>query len=182
MSLETKLVVRIVFNFFLERNIKPSLKLTSEATKIPYSTVSRIVNARKDCLPKTVKKSKKVADSFSDVELKEMRTIIYNMYDKNEVPTLEGIKKEFNKRGFPFPYCLATLRLILHKMSFTYKTINKKLTIIESERLKRHRTEFIVKIRQYRQENRPIIYLNETWYDTHDILKKDGLMNLESVN
>jgi hypothetical protein len=58
------------------------------------------------------------------------------MYENIEVSTLEAIKAEFNKHGFEFTYCLATLWKIFKKISFTYrKTINRRLTIVESEQL-----------------------------------------------
>lgn len=54
---------------------------------------------------------KKVADSFSEAELNEIKTI-YGMYDKNKVPTLEEIKYKVNEREVSFSYFLATLKLI----------------------------------------------------------------------
>ncbi|XP_063929902.1 uncharacterized protein C21orf140 homolog [Zophobas morio] len=35
------------------------------------------------------------------------------------------------------------------------------------------RWEYITKIRQFREEGRYIVYVDETWYDTHDLVKKD---------
>ena len=34
------------------------------------------------------------------------------------------------------------------------------------------RWEYITKIRQFLEEGRYIVYVDETWYDTHDLVKK----------
>lgn len=43
---------------------------------------------------------------------------------------------------------------------------------MESHRIVQWRQEYLEKIGKYRGEGRPIIYLDETWYDTHDIKRK----------
>jgi hypothetical protein len=109
-------------NFFLEKGLKAHLTVTSQTTQIPYSTVSKIVNTNINDLPRRTKEPNRVMDSFSDREITQIKSIICNIYENNEVPTLEGIKAEFNKREFT--YCLATLWKILRKISFTYKAMS----------------------------------------------------------
>jgi hypothetical protein len=111
-------------NFFLEKGLKVPLTVTNQTTQTPYSTVSKIVNTNINDLPRRTKEPNRVLDSFSDHEITQIKSIIYNMYENNAVPTLEGIKAEFNKRGFEFTYCLATLWKILRKISFTYKAMS----------------------------------------------------------
>jgi transposase len=172
LPLEAKIVARNVYNFFLKQGATAPLKTTSEATQIPLSTLSRIVNSNEEDLPRAPTSRKSIKDVYSENEIKEMKRIIYRMFDNNKVPTLEGIKSTLNEQGFPFSYSVSSLRKLLHHIGFTYKIIDKRLAIMESERLKVWRTKFIQNIRQYRQEGRLIVYLDETWYDTHDVLKK----------
>jgi hypothetical protein len=93
------------------------------------------------------------------------------MYKDKEVPTLDGLKNKLIQRGFQFNYSTESLRIILQKLDFTYKKINKRSSIMETERLRVLRTQYINEIRRYRSENRNIVYIDETWYDTHDIVK-----------
>jgi hypothetical protein len=67
------------------------------------------------------------------------------MYRNNEIPTAVG---------------------------FCYKRINKRLSIMESERLRVRRSEFIREIREYRRQKRNIDYLDETCFDTHEVSSK----------
>jgi hypothetical protein len=43
---------------------------------------------------------------------------------------------------------------------------------MESRRIVNWRRSFLEKIQIYRTENRPIYYLDKTWYHTHDTAKK----------
>uniref|UniRef100_A0A6P7FW99 Uncharacterized protein LOC114331512 n=1 Tax=Diabrotica virgifera virgifera TaxID=50390 RepID=A0A6P7FW99_DIAVI len=43
---------------------------------------------------------------------------------------------------------------------------------MESQRIVNRRNMYLEEITKYRQENRRIYYLDETWYDTHDTVKK----------
>ena len=43
---------------------------------------------------------------------------------------------------------------------------------MESQRLREWRLRYLTALKQFREENRPIIYLDETWFDTHDTPRK----------
>ena len=43
---------------------------------------------------------------------------------------------------------------------------------MESARLKKWRMEYLIKINEYRESGRDIVYLDETWFDTHDVPSK----------
>jgi hypothetical protein len=89
LPLEAKIVARNVYNFFLKQGATAPLKTTSEATQIPLSTLSRIVNSNEKDLPRAPTSRKSIKDVYSENEIKEMKRIIYRMFDNNEVPTLE---------------------------------------------------------------------------------------------
>ncbi|KAJ8940711.1 hypothetical protein NQ318_009114 [Aromia moschata] len=42
---------------------------------------------------------------------------------------------------------------------------------MESRRIVELRQEYLRKIKGYRDSNRTLIYLDETWFDTHDVVK-----------
>jgi transposase len=96
---------------------------------------------------------------------------VYNFYKENRVPTLELIREKL--RDFPeYNYTsLETLREILISCGFKYKKLDNRMVIMESRRIVELRREYLSKIKQYRNSNRNIIYLDETWFDTHDVVK-----------
>jgi hypothetical protein len=57
-------------------------------------------------------------------------------------------------------------------MGFTFKKLNRHRYIMESRRIVRWRTEYLAKIGEYRRLGRNIVYLDKTWFDTHDIKNK----------
>lgn len=59
-------------------------------------------------------------------------------------------------------------------MGLTYRKLNRRRYIMESQRIERLRIEYMAQIAQYRRLGRNIVYLDETWFDTHDI-KTHGL-------
>jgi hypothetical protein len=102
------------------------------------------------------------------------------MYKQNVVPTIELLKSKLNEMEFDINYSKTTLRLYLRSIGFCYKTLDKRMAIMKTPRLKKHRMEYITQIRQFRQEDREIVYLDVTWYDSHDVVKKgcsDGTSN-----
>jgi hypothetical protein len=101
-------------------------------------------------------------------------------YKKNIVPTTGNLLQTMKERGFDVECSIDTFRLFLRSIDFSYKVINQRAAIMESPRLKHARFEYIQQIRKYREEKRSTIFLDETWYDTHDVVKKgitDGSSN-----
>ena len=45
------------------------------------------------------------------------------------------------------------------------------MVIMESSRLVRHRQDYLRTIQVYRDAKRDIVYLDETWFDTHDVVE-----------
>lgn len=146
------------------------LKITSELTEVPYSTISKIVRIgprrrNKSCnygIPKALDPSL----------VKKLKTTIYDCYRNNEIPTVEIIMAKLKNGGHEVKFCDRTLHNWLKKMGFKFKTINKRQAICESRRIIELRNIYLEEITKYRQENRHICYLDETWYDTHDTVKK----------
>lgn len=106
----------------------------------------------------------------ADKEL--IRRKIYDMYSKQMVPTIDSLQKVLTADETNISCSRTTLWRILKTMGFKYRTINKRQVLMESQRLQVWRRNYLNSIQQYRAENRPIIYLDETWFDTHDTPKK----------
>jgi transposase len=102
----------------------------------------------------------------------KLKKKMYEMYRNNEIPTADAIKEKLMQCSFPVDFSTRTFKKLLHAVGFCYKRINKRLSIMESERLRVHRTKFIREIREYGRQKRNIVYLDETWFDTHEVLSK----------
>jgi transposase len=103
---------------------------------------------------------------------------MHEMYSKNIVPTTASLKARLHEKEVPIEYSEEYFRQYLRSIGFLYKTLNKRASIMETQRLKRMRWDYILQIRKYREEKRNIVYLDETWYDTHDVVSK-GLVTDE---
>ncbi|MGH9701391.1 MAG: transposase, partial [Candidatus Acidiferrales bacterium] len=141
-------------------------------TKLTHSTVYRVIRAG-EVINHSVKRKRndqsfpKIDDAAKDVICRS----VYNIYKENKVPTLEMIRDKL--RGYPdYQYkSLETLRNILIHCGFKYKKINNRMVIMESQRIVKLRQEYLRKIKVFREANKNIVYLDETWFDTHDIVK-----------
>lgn len=94
------------------------------------------------------------------------------MYKQNIVPTIALVRCKLDDMKFDIPYCEETLRCYLKSIGFYYGNIDKRMAIMETARLQRHRLEYVTEIRKFREQGREIIYLDETWFDTHDVKTK----------
>ncbi|CAH1969158.1 unnamed protein product [Acanthoscelides obtectus] len=115
-------------------------------TKISRSTIYRVIKR-------------------GDVE--DIRRIIYGFYNENLVPTLEMIRDK--SKDYPEDFynykCLNSLHCIVKLCGFQYKKLDKRMVIMESSRIVELRQEFLHK------QKRNLIYLDSTWYDTHDVVQ-----------
>ncbi|CAH1999841.1 unnamed protein product [Acanthoscelides obtectus] len=67
--------------------------------------------------------------------------------------------------------CLDSLHCIVKLCGFQYKKLDKRMVIMESSRIVELRQEFLHKVKIYREQKRNLIYLDETWYDTLDVVQ-----------
>lgn len=51
------------------------------------------------------------------------------------------------------------------------KKIDTRMVIMESYRIVAHRQDYLRNIQQYRQAKKHIVYLDETWFDTYDVVE-----------
>ena len=61
-----------------------------------------------------------------------------------------------------------TLRCLLKEMGFRYRRMNNKRHYYEQQRIVDQRHSYLKRMRQNRQDKRPVVYLDETWCNAHD--------------
>jgi hypothetical protein len=148
----------------LLKNCSAPIKVTSELTKVPYSTVQLILSSENiERKKRDVQKFTRISETLGT----EIKQVIYNMYKDNQVPTIASPKSKLISLGFDINYCNESFRLYLRSIGFLYKTLNQRICIMESPRLKKLRWDYITKIRKYR-EGRYIVWTTvssttDTW-------------------
>lgn len=147
---------------------------TSELTNASIRTVTRIVTKKPK--KKTVRNSskfKKIDNFTQDVIIR----IVEDFYTKNMSPTVQMIYEELTKDGAVFPYSCSHLGKYIKSIGFKHRILDARKKIMDSPRLLHMRDDYLSKINKFRQDGRNIIYLDETWYDTHDVTKKGWQMD-----
>jgi len=76
---------------------------------------------------------------------------------------LNELNEDFEAEG-GFPYQKTTLEKLIKEMGFKYKKIDKRIGKLNSPTLKVACGKYWDKITKFREENRNIVYLDETWY------------------
>jgi hypothetical protein len=148
------------------------IKKMSIMRNLPYSTVWKIVK-------RGIKHRKLRCDSGvarklnTEQHAHSVRYAIYEMLEKKIVPTLKSLKdKLISEQRIGFEFSVETLRKFLQVIGFHYKTIDRGQVIMESPRIKKWSYDYLVEIQKCREENKTIYFLDETWYDSHDVVKK----------
>lgn len=173
LPVEAKVIVKSVYLKLVERGHEKyfSLKESSTLTGVPESTVWKIVN--NSIAPKKTRKDNGVPKCIDLFEEDLIRRNLYGMYAEQKVPTLLSLSRRLSQKTDGEINCsTTTLWRTLRRLGFLFKRIDKRQVIMESQRLQKLRIEYLEKINTARSENRTIIYLDETWYDTHDTPSK----------
>lgn len=172
LSVDAKNVISNVYTTLVERGMlqAEALKETVLLTKHSYSTVWRSVNK-----PAVERRKRKDSGTHKSLERGDEETIrikIYKMYEEQIIPTLDSLMDRLKSDETGINCKRTTLWKTLKRIGFQFKKIDKRQVIMESARLQKWKLEYLSKIKQYREEQRSIIYLDETWFDTHDTPSK----------
>lgn len=121
--------------------------------------------------PKAKGNKKQKFEKVDDFDREALKKLVYGFYSQKAIPTLGMIlfraKKELN-----FSYSESTLQRLLKELGFKYKKYERRLFILDSPRLKIWRFEYLELLDKYRNTGYRIVYLDETWFDTHEVASK----------
>lgn len=111
----------------------------------------------------------KIDDSDFDVIRRTIEDFYLNL---KKVPTCKTLLAAI-KDKIDFTYGYKTLNRILRSRGFIWrKCQNKRKVLIERPSIVHWRVKYLSTIRQYRQEGRNIVYLDETWVDNDMTVNK----------
>ena len=97
-----------------------------------------------------------------------IRRTVHDFYIREKkVPFLSKLLPVI-KEKINFPWGREFLKQILHEIGFKWKkSQDKRKILIEREDIVLKRVKFLRRMNAYREEERPIIYIDETWIDSN---------------
>ena len=113
--------------------------------------------------PNKERKNRKTK-ALDDFDLALLRRTIINFHvTEKTVPTLNNIHQKMCE-DFGYQGCRRTLLKDIHKLGFRWRKLktNRKI-LMERPPIRLLRIEFLRKMRDFRQEGRPIIYMDESY-------------------
>lgn len=168
-----KQIVLNVFNALKSESTEDDatvIKRVAFLTKVCTATVYKIV--KQGICERKERYDKGQLKTIKEWDIDIIRRKVYELYQQNHVATVDSLRKSLITDEIGITCSNTTLWRVLRKVGFRFKTINKRQVIMESSRLLKLRHEYLTTIKKYRAEGRFICYLDETWFDTHDTVKK----------
>ena len=116
-----------------------------------------------------LRKSEKKNKPVTDVEYDEnvIRRMIHNFHNtENESVTLKRLHEKI-VREMGFKGSVSSCRRIICRLEFRWRRskYNRKI-LIERHDIRSKRLKYLREIRQYREEGRPIVYVDETYINS----------------
>ena len=171
---QSKEIVCNVYDYFMKMHQKGQstdpFKRTAEATKVTKNTLKKVLRERErgfEPAQKRYKVSRKaiIVDSFNRDAI---RREIYEMYKRKEHVTLDKLLPVLKESDL-FDGQRTALRELLKEVGFNYKKIDNRRHYYEQPRIVQQRhTNYLCRMMQNRADKRPVIYLDETWANSHD--------------
>ena len=167
--------VRIFFNnekmqqrsILRNRVIERTAKARGVATRTVYSIQSEFRSSAGILhTPEQRYNKSRIQIKLDDLNVETIHRTVHEFYTRKEYPTLESLLATVKSRGV---FCggHTTLRLVLREMGFCYKRHENKRYIYEQPRIIQQRHDYLRHLHRNRQEQRPVVYLDETWVNAH---------------
>ena len=151
------------------------IKRTAEALQVSPASVKRVGSEMRSqgFVSRPAKLGRKSGSGAAQQETDNflegvIRRRIHRFYTSGELPTMEKLLLALQE-DVEYPFGRTTLYATVRRMGFRYKRQNKKVSLYEQHRIIAARHDYLRKIQTFRSDNRMIVYLDETWLNTHHI-------------
>ena len=115
---------------------------------------------------KRYSKSRETVD-LDSFDVDAIRRTVHEFYDKKEYPTLNRLLQVLKEKEIFVGKCYCLWKL-LKKIGFCYRSVNDKQYVYEQQKIIIQRHKFLRRMCVNRREQRPVVYLDETWANPHD--------------
>ena len=174
LEIQTKEAICNAYDYFVKQSKKGGQsvgprKQTAEAIKISEKCVQKVLKERENGFQPPAKRfkvsrKKIVVDRFG---WDAIRHKIYEMYSRKEHITLDKLLPILRDADL-FDGKRTVLREILKDMGFNYKKIDNRRHYFEQPRIVQQRHTYLRRMMQNRADRRSVVYLDETWANSHD--------------
>lgn len=155
----------------------------SSATGVSVRTIERIIKegntlpeSETDKLFKSPgKKRSRVCNvtALEDYELVDFRRIIYNFHKTENCRVTLPALQETLRNDLGWQGQVSSLRTVLKKLGFKWRrTQNNRKLLIEKSEIRALRIDYLNKIKFFRQQQRPIVFLDETYIHSGHTISK----------
>lgn len=164
----------------LEKNehltIRVARVILSKELGIGQKTISNTITQYREnktvSSPNKTKIFKNVAEKIDDLDKYAIRRKIRQFWLNRELPTLETILSVINQDKNLPNFSRTTLYRLLKAMDFEYSKRGHNGALLEKNEIILWRRKYLRDIRKYREEGRPIYYLDETWVNARENTSK----------
>ncbi|XP_046145249.1 uncharacterized protein LOC123988607 [Osmia bicornis bicornis] len=152
------------------------VNLHKDLKRIGSSTIQRTLSQYKATGTVTSPCKKKVRLSTLEKMTMDQKALlrlkVHQFWERKELPTIKSLLAAVNADGSFPKFSHITLYRILKSLNFRYTDRVKNCAVLEQPYILNWREQYIRAICQYREEERPIYYLDETWVNTGDCQNK----------
>lgn len=148
----------------------------SENLGIGYHTVRKTVseyNTTK-CVKSPNRKRQKpgIVDKIDEFDKNAIRRKVHSFWFNKELPTIPKLLSAINEDETLPNIKKTSLGIVLKSLNFKYTKRQRNSFLLERSDLVAWRRNYLLQIRQFREEGRPIYYLDETWINVGDCSTK----------
>ena len=102
-------------------------------------------------------------NKFDDMILSAIRRKVHQFFFANELPTLDKVLNEVNNDDDLPTVSRSTLYRIMRKLNVVYAKRSRKSVLLDRPDWIVCRRKYLLKIKEFRKQNRKIYYTDETW-------------------
>lgn len=151
-----------------ESLISEIVKQTASTSGVGEASVYRIIREKKNSTagfssPKKNKPRKTIQDKVDDCDKTVIRRIVHQFFFRNEIPTIDNVLGAVNDDESLPNFKRSTFHKLLKSLDFKYVRRGRNSASLEREEIILWRRKFLKSIKKFREENRKIYYLDETW-------------------
>jgi len=113
-----------------------------------------------------------IIDKIDDFDKNAIRRKVHSFWLNKELPTIAKVLTAINDDGTLPNMKETSLRKVLKSLNFKFIKRQRISILTERSDLVSWRRKYLISIRQFREEGRPIYYLDETWLNTGNTVNK----------
>lgn len=137
-----------------------------------YNTVLEYQRTKTVSSPNKTKIRIKIDEKVDEFDKCAVRRKVHQFWHNRDLPTLDKLLFAINKDKDLPNFSRSSLYRLMKSMDFVYVKRGRNSALIEKMEIVIWRRNYLRQIKQYRNEGRPIYYLDETWVNARDVNSK----------